>query len=54
MATIMVIGGISVLESFVHVEPTPKENILWELAILLAIGVTGVLLAVMDRLAAKR
>jgi uncharacterized protein (TIGR00645 family) len=54
VATIMVIGGISVLESFVHIDQTPKQNILWELAILLAIGLTGVLLAVMDRLARKR
>jgi uncharacterized protein (TIGR00645 family) len=54
MATVMVIGGISVLESFVHIDQTSKQNILWELAILLGIGITGVLLALMDRLAAKK
>jgi len=50
LGSIMVIAAISILESFVHIEQTPKENILWELGILLGIGVTGVLLAVMDRL----
>jgi uncharacterized protein (TIGR00645 family) len=50
LGSIMVIGAISILESFVHVDQVPKENILWELGILLGVGVTGVLLAVMDRL----
>jgi uncharacterized protein (TIGR00645 family) len=54
LGSVMVIGAISILESFVHIEQTSKENILWELAILLGIGVTGVLLAVMDRLTEHR
>lgn len=53
IATVMVIGAISLLESFVHIDQTTKQHVLWELAILLAIGVTGVLLAVMDRLVEK-
>jgi uncharacterized protein (TIGR00645 family) len=50
VGSVMVIAAVSILESFVHVEQTPKEDILWEIGILLGIGVTGVLLAVMDRL----
>jgi uncharacterized protein (TIGR00645 family) len=53
IGSIMVIGAISLLESSVHVDSTPKDNILWQLAILLGIGVTGLLLAVMDHLAEK-
>ncbi len=53
IGSIMVIGAISIMESFVHIDETSTESIVWELAILLGIGVTGVLLAFMDYLAEK-
>lgn len=54
IGSVMVIGAISILESFVNIDQTARETIIWQLAILLGIGVTGVLLAVMDYLAEKR
>jgi uncharacterized protein (TIGR00645 family) len=54
IGSVMVIGSITILETFVHIEQVSREMIIWQLAILLAIGVTGVLLAVMDYLAERR
>jgi uncharacterized protein (TIGR00645 family) len=47
MATI---AAIQILESFVHIADMDKSEAAWQLAILLGITVTGVLLAVMDRI----
>ena len=53
-ASISAIAAIDLLESFLNVEPTDKASILWEIAMLLAFVVSGVLLALMDRLAVDR
>ena len=54
IASIAVIAAILILETFVHVgEITPVQAAL-QLAILLGIGLLGVLLALMDRLAENR
>ncbi len=53
IGSVMVIATITILESFVHVDQMARETIIWQLAVLLGIGVTGVLLAVMDYLAEK-
>jgi uncharacterized protein (TIGR00645 family) len=53
IASVAAIAAIQLLETFVHIDQTPKENAMWQLAILLGIGVTGVLLALMDRLAGE-
>ena len=52
IASVAAIAAIQMLETFVHIDQTPKQDAMWQLAILLGIGVTGVLLALMDKLAA--
>jgi uncharacterized protein (TIGR00645 family) len=44
------IAAIQILETFVHIADVAKPDAAWQIAILLAVGVTGVLLAVMDRI----
>jgi uncharacterized protein (TIGR00645 family) len=53
IASVAAIAAIQLLETFVHIDQTPKEDAMWQLAILLAIGVTGVLLALMDKLSGE-
>ena len=48
--SISAIAAIEVLESFVNIESVDKQNVLWEILILLTLVVSGVLLAWMDRL----
>jgi uncharacterized protein (TIGR00645 family) len=43
------IAAIQILETFVHIADVEKPDAAWQIAILLGIGATGVLLAVMDR-----
>ena len=50
IASVVVIASVQILETFVHIEDTPRHEALWRLAILLGLAATGVLLAVMDRL----
>ncbi len=45
------IATIQILETFVHVQDTAPAEAMWRLAILIGIGLIGVLLALMDRLA---
>jgi uncharacterized protein (TIGR00645 family) len=51
IASIVAIAAIQLLETFVHIDEVPKIDAMWQLAILVGIAVTGVLLALMDRLA---
>ncbi len=53
-ASISAIAAIDLLESFINVGAADKSGVLWEIAMLLAFVVSGVLLAWMDRLAADR
>jgi uncharacterized protein (TIGR00645 family) len=48
--SISAIAAIEVLESFVNIESVDKQNVLWEMLILLTLVVSGLLLAWMDRL----
>src|SRR5579862_9019404 len=48
-ASISAIAAIDLLESFINIGPADKSGILWEIAILLAFVVSGVLLAWMER-----
>jgi uncharacterized protein (TIGR00645 family) len=50
-ASISAIAAIDLLESFVNIDSVDKAAVLWEIVILLAFVVSGVLLAWMDRLA---
>lgn len=50
IGSIAAIAAILILETFVHVNEVPYQNAAWQLAILLGIGVLGVLLALADRL----
>ncbi len=50
LASIIAIASILILETFVHIDEVPKQDAAWQLAILLGLGVTGLLLAAMDRL----
>ncbi len=53
IASVAAIGAIQMLETFVHINQTPKQDAMWQLFILLGIGVTGVLLALMDKLSGE-
>jgi len=53
-ASISAIAAIDLLESFINIGPADKSGILWEIAILLAFVVSGVLLAGMERLGPER
>jgi uncharacterized protein (TIGR00645 family) len=53
-ASIAAIAAIQMLETFVHIADIAKQDAAWQLAILLGIGVTGVLLAAMDRLSGDK
>jgi uncharacterized protein (TIGR00645 family) len=53
IGSIAVIAAIAVLEAFLHADTLNAASIAWQLAVLLAIGVVGVLLAAMDRLSHK-
>ncbi len=50
IGSIAVIGAILILETFVHIDQVKLVSAAMQLAILLGIGVVGVLLALMDRL----
>jgi len=50
IGSVAAIAAIQILETFVHMDQTPKEDAAWQLGILLGIGITGVLLALMDKL----
>jgi uncharacterized protein (TIGR00645 family) len=51
--SIAVIAAIAVLESLLHADTLAPATLGWQLGILLAIGLLGVLLALMDRLSHK-
>jgi uncharacterized protein (TIGR00645 family) len=50
IGSVAVIAAIALLESFVHADTLAPATLGWQLGILLAFGVLGVLLALMDRL----
>jgi len=50
IASVAAVAVIQILETFTHIQDTAKQDALWQLLILLGIGVTGALLAAMDRL----
>ena len=50
IASIAAIASIQILETFLHVDQGTAAKALWQLAILLGVGITGVLLALMDKL----
>lgn len=51
LGSIAAIAAIQILETFMHVDQTSSGQALWQVAILLTIGVVGVLLSLMDKLA---
>ncbi len=53
-ASISAIAAIDLLESFLNIDPADKSDVLWDILILLTFVVSGVLLALMDRLAVER
>ena len=50
IGSIAAIAAITILETFVHIDQVRPIEAAWQLAILLGIGVVGVLLALADRL----
>ncbi len=50
IGSIAVIAAIDILESFTHIDTVNPGTVGWQLAILLSIGLLGLLLAAMDRL----
>jgi uncharacterized protein (TIGR00645 family) len=50
IGSIVAIASIQMLETFVHIDEVKAQDAGWQLAILLGIGVVGVLLALTDRL----
>lgn len=53
LASLTAIAAVGLLETFVDIEQTAKSDVLWQIAILLAFVVVGVMLAWMDRLAER-
>ncbi len=53
-ASISAIAAIYLLERFINIHPMDKSDILWEILILISFVVSGVLLALMDRLGSER
>lgn len=51
MASIVAISAIHLLEGFINADHMANRNLAWQLGILMGFVVSGVLLAVMDRLA---
>ncbi|HWB49249.1 MAG TPA: YqhA family protein [Stellaceae bacterium] len=54
VASLTAIAAVGLLESFVDIEQASKTDVMWEIAILLAFVVSGVMLAWMDLLVARR
>ena len=50
IGSIVAIAAIQILETFVHIDEVKTQDAAWQLAILLGIGVVGVMLALTDRL----
>ena len=50
LGSIVAIAAIQMLETFVHIDEVKTQHAAWQLAILVGIGVVGVLLALTDRL----
>jgi uncharacterized protein (TIGR00645 family) len=50
IGSIATIGAVELLESLMHADAVSQATVVWELEILLSLGVLGVLLALMDRL----
>ena len=50
IGSIVAIAAIQILETFVHIDEVKIQDAAWQLAILIGIGLVGVLLAVTDRL----
>ena len=50
IGSIAAIAAITILETFVHIDQVKPAEAAWQLAILLGIGILGVLLALADRL----
>jgi len=53
ISSIAAIAAIQILETFVHIDEVNPQAAAWQLAILLGIGVLGVLLALTDRLSER-
>jgi uncharacterized protein (TIGR00645 family) len=53
-AAVSAIAAIDLLETFINVADIGKGVVLWQILMLLAFVVSGVLLALMDRLASER
>jgi uncharacterized protein (TIGR00645 family) len=52
IGSIVAIAAIQILETFVHIDEVKIQDAAWQLAILLGIGLVGVMLALTDRLSA--
>ncbi|MBK3776354.1 TIGR00645 family protein [Azospirillum brasilense] len=50
IASIVAISGIHLLKSFMNIDNTSKENLMWMVIVHMTFVVSGVLLALMDRL----
>jgi uncharacterized protein (TIGR00645 family) len=53
VASLIAIAAVDLLESYVEIGSIEKADVLWQIAILMAFVVSGVLLAWMDRLVAE-
>jgi uncharacterized protein (TIGR00645 family) len=54
LASLTAIAAVGLLETFVDIEQATKSDVLWQVVILLAFVVAGVMLAWMDLLVARR
>lgn len=54
VASVTAIAAVGLLETYIGIEKANKADVVWEVAILLAFVVAGVMLALMDLLVARR
>ena len=54
ISSIAAVAAVQILETFMHIDQSSIVRALWQLAILLGVGTTGVLLALMDKLSETR
>jgi uncharacterized protein (TIGR00645 family) len=50
LASLVAIAGIELLETYMNISSIDKADVLWKIVILMALGLSGVLMAWMDRL----
>ena len=54
IGSVVVIAAVAMLETFMYLKEVPAQHVFWQVCILLALGVSSVLLAVSDKLSGDK